>query len=340
MSRIGYYAHHHGRGHITRALAVLGHVSAPATLFTSAALQGPTHFDVVVLPADRPRDGGDLEDASPLHYAPVGHPAVRDRMSRIAAWAAEGPSVLCVDVSVEVALFGRLLSLPVVAVRQHGARWDPAHLIAYRLAERLMAPFPEMLEEPDAPAWIRDKTDYVGGFSRFDGRTAGPPPGTRRVAVVGGGGFGGPSSRAAWSARDVLEAAQATPGWTWTWIGGKAAGASNLEALGWVSDPFPALAAADVIVTAGGHNAVMEAAAVDRPLLVVPEARPFDEQACKAAALGAVGAAVVRWSWPEPAAWAGALEDALALEAGPRRALVDGCGAQRAAEVLDRIAAG
>ncbi|HIG76109.1 MAG TPA: hypothetical protein EYQ24_16480 [Bacteroidetes bacterium] len=112
--RVGYYAHHHGRGHVARACAILAHVRAPATLFTSAEVPSPPeNVEVVPLPPDLPR-GDESPPPPPLHYAPIAHGGVRQRMARIAAWAAEGPAVLVVDVSVEVALFGRLLSLPVV----------------------------------------------------------------------------------------------------------------------------------------------------------------------------------------------------------------------------------
>ena len=341
--RLAYYAGHHGRGHVTRAAAVLAHVRADATLFTSAEPPplppGVTH---VRLPPDDPAPGGrGGADDGPFHYAPVGHDGLRRRMARLAAWAAEGPGALAVDVSVEVAVFGRLLSLPVVVVRQHGARWDEAHGVAYRLAERLLAPFPEALEEPDAPAWVRDKTAYVGGFSRYDGRAApGPPPdGPPRVVVLGGGGAGGAGSGRAWSPTDVAAAARATPGWRWTLLGAAAPPGAppSLDAVAWADDVWPHLAAATVVVATAGHNAVMEAAAAGRPLVVVPEPRPFDEQVRKAEALDRVGAALVCPRWPAPDVWPDTLDRARRLDPAPLRALVDRAGAARAAAVLDAV---
>lgn len=339
--RVGYYAHHHGRGHVSRAAAVLRHVRVPAALFTSApAPDVPPGVRLVPLPPDAPRSAADTAPAPPFHYAPTGHAGLRQRMARIAAWAAEGPGVLVVDVSCEVAVFGRLLSLPVVVARQHGARWDWAHRTAYGLAERLLAPFPASLEEPDAPDWVRAKTVYAGGFSRFDGRAVPPPPVERRVAVVGGGGGGGPGSGRAWRAEDVAAAARTTPDWRWTLLGAEAdvSAPENLEAVGWTDDPFPHLTAASVVITTAGHNGTMEAAAVGRPLIVIPEERPFEEQRRKAAALDRVGAALVRGAWPAPEAWPALLEEARRTDPGPLRALVDGGGARRAAALLDALA--
>nr|WP_231713276.1 glycosyltransferase [Arthrobacter sp. zg-Y769] len=65
----------------------------------------------------------------------------------------------------------------------------------------------------------------------------------------------------------------------------------NVSLLGVVADPGPRLAAADVIVTSAGHNAVAAAAAARRPALLVPEPRPFREQAAFAESLAAAGAA-------------------------------------------------
>ena len=341
MSRVGYYAAHHGRGHVTRAAAVLAHVRAPATLFSSAEPPAlPPGVAFVRLPPDDARGDGDRAGAGPLHYAPIGHPGLRRRMARLAAWAGEGPGVLVSDVSAEVAVLGRLLSLPTVAVRQHGARWDSGHALAYRLSARLVAPFPASLEEPDVPDWVCAKTDYAGGFSRFDGRPRPADVDRQSVVVLGGAGASGAGSGAAWAPADLVAAAPAAPDWRWRVLGAQTpAGApANLSGLGWVDDPFPVLARAEVVVAHAGHNAVMEAAAAGRPLVVVPAERPFEEQVRKAQALDRVGAAVACPRWPAPADWSGILDQARRQDPAPLRSLVDGDGATRAAAVLDRLA--
>lgn len=347
MPRLAYYAHHHGSGHLSRACAVLGHSTCRSTLFTSHPVPDrlPPEVAYVRLPDDAPRSAADRSPVGPFHYAPAGHRGVRARMSRLAAWASDEPGGAWVaDVSCEVALLGRLLAVPVAVVRQHGARWDAPHVAAYRCASLLIAPFGHTLEEPDAPAWIRQKTVYTGGFSRFDARlaerdTVRPEP--RTVAVVLGRGSEGASSGAAWRARDVAAAARATPDWHWTLLGPTAPPGAppNLHAPGWTDDVFGYLTRSSVVVSAAGHNGVMEAAAAARPLILLPEPRPFDEQVRKAAALERLGAARVLLTLPPPRAWAELLGDAGRADPGPLAALVEGSGAQRMASALDALAA-
>ena len=76
-------------------------------------------------------------------------------------------------------------------------------------------------------------------------------------------------------------------------------------------DLWSDLAAADVVVTHGGQNAVAEVAAARRPAVVVAQPRPFDEQVATAGAVDRLGAAVGLAAWPHAAAWPGLLEQAL-----------------------------
>lgn len=348
MLRIGYYVHHHGHGHRMRAAAVLQHVRAETTVFTSAAptvaLQSAaSHLVRLPMDTDRPARAAAraLPVPSSLHYAPVGGRGVPRRMARIAAWAAEAaPALLVVDVSVEVALFGRLLGLPVVAVRQHGRRTDRPHRLAYDAAAALLAPYPSWLEDDTASPAVRAKTFYAGGFSRFDGRSvlagdrAGGPSaeGSPTVVVLGGSGGAG------WAAPDLAAAARACPQWTWQVLGATngavASPPSNLILEGWVDDPFPWLCAADVVVAGAGHNTVMEVAAAGRPLICFPEARPFGEQAAKARALVRAGCALAPGAWPTAADWPALLRRAAASDPAPLARLCDGRGAARAAAFL------
>ena len=352
---VGYYVHHHGHGHLARAEAVLHHLGTKATVLTSSpfARRLEDTATVVRLPLDT-----DLSDnlearaavvPSFLHYAPTGSAGLRSRTAQIAAWAAQAePALLVVDVSVEVALLGCLLGVPVAVVRQHGQRTDLPHRLAYEAATALLAPYPAALEDSNTPAWVRAKTHYAGGFSRFDGRPsdgpakgwetgAGPAEAGRGRQVLVFGGSGG-SER---TPRQIASAAAATPDWTWTVLGGAgrrpASGPSNVRWVGWTRDPWLYLCAADVVVAHAGGNAVMEVAAAGRPLVCLPEARPFDEQHAKGRALARLGAAVVRERWPGPEAWPHLLDEAVGLGGHCLSALNDGHGARRMAAFLDRL---
>lgn len=349
MAPIGFYVHHHGRGHVTRAEAILPHLEHKASVFTSAEDVGAlvSWAEVVRLPSDAGGAMGPaarLDTPPALHYAPVGHAGLRQRMACLAAWAARAePALLVVDVSAEVALFGRLCSLPVVVMRQHGARTDAAHTLAYRAAAGLLAPYPDWLEDPSAPSWVRSKTFYAGGFSRYDGRTLGRAAARRQlgwaeeeraVVVLGAGGGAGVPAEA------VCAAAQAASAWRWVVLGAAAPEAAppNMQGAGWVGDPFPYLKAADVVAASAGHNSVMEVAAARTPLVCLPEHRPFGEQHSKARLLEVRGAAHVLKAWPPAEAWPDLLARARAADPAPLRRLADGAGAARAAAYLDRTA--
>lgn len=313
---IGYYVHHQGRGHLNRATAILEHVRTPATILSS--LPGPW----TPLPMD---DDEPITDPTPggrLHWAPRHHDGLRDRMAAIAAWiAAARPSLMVVDVSVEVAVLARTMGVPVVVMAMRGDRLDPAHVLGYDLADVLLAPWPAALPEPGWPERWHAKTRHVGAFSRYDGRdrSAGRP---RRVAVLlGAGGTD--------DTLDLEAAMTATPGWTWDVLGARGR---------WDHDPWPTLCAAEVVVTHAGQNAVAEVAAARRPAVVVPQDRPFGEQAATAAALDRGGLALVRWTWPRPHEWAGFLTAAGGRDGALWSAWAPGDGAGRAAAVIEELA--
>ncbi|MBE7245990.1 MAG: glycosyltransferase, partial [Actinomycetospora chiangmaiensis] len=167
---IGWYVHHQGAGHLQRARWVAAALPRPCTILGTLAGYDTTGLDVIDLPDDRPLDtdafdgrDGEAERPNALHYAPLNHPGVRARMTGIAEWVRQTePALLVVDVSVEVALLARLLSVPTLVVRLAGTRTDQPHLEAFRSAERLLAPFPEALDGMVVPDWIRAKTQYAG----------------------------------------------------------------------------------------------------------------------------------------------------------------------------------
>lgn len=128
---------------------------------------------------------------------------------------------------------------------------------------------------------------------------------------------------------DLDAAERATPDWTWHVLGARGR---------WDQDPWPALCAAEVVVTHAGQNAVAEVAAARRPAIVVPQDRPFGEQAATAAALDRGGLAVVRPSWPRPTEWTECLAAARHRDGSRWTCWAPGDGARRAAGIIEEIA--
>jgi len=324
----GFYAHHHGRGHLSRVAAVCAALGpGECTVATSrpdAVDVLPDGTDVAALPMDVPPGSPlDVTAGGTLHWAPV-HPTSTARTHAITGWLVDRrPSVVLVDVSVEVALTVRLAGVPVVVVRLHGDRSDAPHELAHRVAESIVAPFPAELEHPSTPAWIRDKTVH-SGFVAPPNRPAHPVSAEARpgsVLVAWGRGHP-PPSRAA-----IDDAAAATPDRTWEMVGPPCPDGDprRVRHHGWVDDLGVRLASADVVVGPPGDGLVADVARAGARFVAVCEPRPFDEHRHKAQALASVGAAVALDGWPAPAEWPTVLRRAGALEPRSLQSLgVDG----------------
>jgi UDP-N-acetylglucosamine--N-acetylmuramyl-(pentapeptide) pyrophosphoryl-undecaprenol N-acetylglucosamine transferase len=262
-----------------------------------------------------------------LHWVPRNDRGLRERMWAIAEWVdTVRPSAVVVDVSVEVATLIRLLGVPVIVVAMPGQRTDAPHEMVYRLADHILACWPRDMYDP---GWLqphRDKTSYVGGISRFDGRgrAIGQRVG-RRIVILGGAG-GSQVDLAA-----VRDCAAQLPHYRWQAVG--------VSAETWVQDPWQYLCAADVVVAHAGESSVADLAVAARPAVIVPEPRPFDEQNTTAALLADAGLAVVHPRWPLAAEWPDLLRRARRTDVRRwRRWQTDGA-AQRAASAIERVAA-
>lgn len=332
---IGYYVHHVGAGHVTRAAAIARHLRSEVTVLGSGPFTAlsPTTPSVLL---DRDDSAARVHDPTArgvLHWAPLHDRGFRRRMTRLSAWVETAqPRFVVVDVSVEVAVYLRLLGVPVVVAAMRGDRLDRPHRAAYDLAEALLAPWPARLGVGSwEESWTR-KAWHVGAFSRYDGwpvpvpdlPSRGRPDGEqRRVHVLWGAGGPGPS-------RGDLDAAQrATPGWRWT--------DSGLTTRHTPGQIWAALHDADVVVTHGGQNAVAEVAAARRPAVVVAQPRPHDEQLDTATTLDAAGIAVARRRWPATEQWPELLDRALDRGGSGWSRWSDGHGASRAAARLDDL---
>jgi hypothetical protein len=310
---IGYYIHHHGFGHLARATSICAQLRRPVTALSSLEIPVPHPFAAVVkLPRDDQAEQVNQPTAhGALHWAPHHDSGFGARMDAVARWVAEAqPEAFVTDVSVEIAVFVRLLGVPVIVVALPGKRIDAPHLLAHRLADHIVAAWPQEL---CVPSWLRPhaaKTSYVGGISRFDGRICSPSDSAVsvgrtsvseqgvRVLVLGGadGAFGAA----------IGDCEQACPGTTWTALGGSSGC--------WTDDPWPEICTADVIVTHAGQSCVADIAVAKRRAVVMPRPRPFDEQRATAAVLRRHALATVVRGWPDGRAWPSLLARALASE--------------------------
>ncbi len=313
--RIGIYVHHHGGGHAARARAIgrgLAERGAAVTYLSSVAPERLGPGEVVELPLDTDLGAAAADTPAELHFAPLGSPGLAARMAAIAGWVERrSPHLLLVDVSVEVAMLVRLCGVPFAYLRQSGSRDDPPHRVAYRWAAGLLAPFEERLDRATTPSWVGEKSEYVGGVTRFDGEPRPPAvESPRRVLVLGE------------CAPLVAPIAAGAPGW---------------EVLGPRPIDLDLLASCAVVVAPGGANAVAEAAFARRGLICVPQPRPFAEQAARAEDLERDGAAVVIWNRVEEGEWPALLEEAWRRRDALER-WADGGGVDRTADYLTALA--
>lgn len=314
---IGYYVHHHGRGHLARASCVAAEAEEPVVALSSLPEpDGHPFASWVGLPPDPALEpAADARAGGTLHWAPLDSAGYRNRMADIAEWvAAHRPRLMVVDVSVEVTALVRLLAVPVVVVAGPGLRDDAPHLLAHRMATRVLAPWPA-LDEPSP--WCR-----TGAFSRFDHHVVPPPAaGSGRVLVLLGAG-------GAEFDPDALRQAADDTGWAYGELGGTGR---------WVDDPWDELLAADVVVTHAGLGALAEVSAARRPAVVLPQPRPFGEQDATAARLARAGLAEVPDRLPSRRTWPAVLDRALGRGGAGWARWNDGGGAARFVGALTGI---
>lgn len=274
MSDIVWYLHHHGRGHVQRYQQIAQHLGSSVT--TVGSMDPPlTDGSHIRLPRDD-RDGRlDAEARGRLHFAPIHSDGFRSRHQTLAAFVGRSrPQAAVVDVSVEVALFLRLMGLPVVLFRQPGSRSDPPHRLAYDMAEVLIAPWPRCWDTDEMAA----KTLHLGLPTTLPQED---PTGSVRsgvLVVVGGGG-----SRLD---RSVIEAmADGSPHRQFSIAGIEGDDRENLAYLGMVDDVAQRMKQAEVVVGNAGLNTLAEVAGAGSPFVCVPEERPFGEQQASASAI-------------------------------------------------------
>ncbi|MBA4025849.1 MAG: hypothetical protein C0482_26175 [Gordonia sp.] len=289
---IGYYIHHQGSGHRMRAEAITDRLRVPVVALSSADITSTVFADRITLTRDDLADTPSNVDANgALHWAPRLDDGLRTRMVEIAEFVSvHRPDALVVDVSVEVTALVRLLGVPVVVTAMPGERTDPPHLLTYRLADAIIAPWPKELYQPQWLTPHLHKTTFTGGISRFDGRPVQFDPDCESDVLVLTGTGGATTSQAA-----VSQLAGDHPELTIRGLG---------PAFGtWNDDPWRELCSARLVVTNAGQGSVADVAVAQKPAVILPQERPFDEQLRTGRNLARAGLAYVAPSWPTAGEW-------------------------------------
>jgi predicted glycosyltransferase len=335
--RVGYYVHHQGAGHATRALAIARRMDSPVTLIGSTLpAQLPAPIQRLDLPGDT-APGMRVERFDSLHYAPLGVDGLRERMGLLGDWMrAAWPCLLVVDVSVEIALLARLFGVPTLYLRQHGRRDDAAHRQAYACAAALLAPFPRAMESEDTPPEVLGKTRYAGWVSRYAGAAPGATQPGRVLVINGHGGT-------AFSHAGLAELANACPQRR-LYVAGAVEGApthsaDNLTYLGMLDDPQDEMRRAELVIGSAGDSLVAEAASLGCRYIAIAEDRPFDEQRAQARRLQQLGVAVGLEAWPDASQWPALLTRASQLDPRTWRAWADEQAGARCAAIIEEVLA-
>ena len=309
---IGMYAHHQGAGHLNRCRAIARHLPGEVTIFSSRdGADVPLPLDVTRREGVDAQPEGDVTAGGVAHWAPFGTPGLHQRMAIIAEWVRNHrPAVFYVDTSVEVALFVRLMGIPVVSVAMPGSRKDMPHDLLYRAASALIACWPEEARAEVAAlspelARAADKLYPVGGISVFEGIDEGTVgtatlsidrqgvAGKKAVVLQGKGGTNcGPEY---WD-----DVARMCTGWSFEILGGDQR----------VANPIPYLRRADLAISAAGQNSIADIALANVPALVMPQQRPFGEQHATADIVDRLGLATVLRELPAAEEWPRLIERA------------------------------
>jgi len=327
---IGYYVHHHGTGHLHRAMTVAPRIAGEVTGLSSLPRPDGWAGPWVQLPRDdsaETYEGADVTAGGLLHWVPAGDRGLRTRMAQISAWIERtAPDALVVDQSVEVCLLARLHGTPVVALTAPGRRTDHPHQLGFGSATELVGPWPQGCTDrllPGLDEVHAGRFHAVGAVSRFPvmSETTYLPSDRARphaVLLAGTGGDG-------FTAEAIARAQEQTPDWDWTVLS---------RTLGtWHADPAAVLAEADVVVLHPGQNALAEVAAMRVPAVVVPAHRPFEEQHVTAGVLADGWPAVVRHEVPTTG-WRDLLHEALFLDGSGWEGWCDGDAPGRIAAVV------
>lgn len=329
---IGYYVHHQGSGHMRTAMQVIPHITERVVVLSS--FPKPARFPhnaVYVHLIDDSADGFEQPADSSFMYTPLA-PNVLMRFKQITeAIETYGINRLYVDVSMEVALFCKTLGVNVGHNVLLGDRDDVPHTLLFQACDFYASDNDERLDATSKRTGPK-KLHRVGGISRYKKTSIQKRVASNIVITTS------PESDQSSIAR-LEKTARAFPELTWHVIGpdDRTYTEPNIVVHGIVEDPADLYDLADIIVGAGGHNTIMEAASFGKRFVCIPEDRPYREQVVAAEVLAQNNMAVHCPSFPTENEWPDIFTRLERIDLEAFQSIVDDAAAQRLAAIISDL---
>lgn len=281
---IFYFVHAHGNGHratFNLLYPALSHFFEVIAITTNSEITGYLHqkhdVDVLELPPKYPA-GYEIPEhtfskafeVTPYAMEPAGR-------AKALAEAIEHyqPKAFYCDGVPELAIMVRGMGVPVVLVHLPGnVMHDPTQVFAHQLADHIVAHFPASLKQESYQ--YTSKTFYSGYMSKYAGRGLQQSNCTDSHPVTILLGYDNYKV-------SVLKNITTDPNIPFTIIGNKIdyGLGKNCVQLGPVKEVSEAIAG-DVVISAAGQNTIAELLSLHKRLILLPEPRPYDEQAVHA----------------------------------------------------------
>lgn len=327
---IGYYAHHQGTGHMRTALQVIPFISEPVILLSSVPKPDNLPANVTYIELiDDSVAGYEQPDDSLFMYTPQSEYVLSRYQQILAAIKEYDITTMYVDVSMEVALFCKTLGLTVGHNVLLGNRDDARHTLLFDACDYYVSdndPRLDGLSKRHGPKEVQ----YVGGISRYKKAELQATQTVKNIVIT----LSPKSERT--TMEHFAATAQSYPDITWHIVGpaDEEFSEPNIVMHGTVGNPYELYQHADVIVGAGGHNTIMEAASLGKRFVCIPEDRPYEEQVVAAKALAENAMAVYRPSLPVAHEWDAVFTELEGVDVRSFQSLVDDAAAQKLAHVI------
>jgi hypothetical protein len=213
------------------------------------------------------------------------------------------PTAFYCDGVPELAIMVRGMGVPVVLVHLPGnVMNDPTQVFAHELADHIVAHFPASLEQ--ANYQYASKTFYSGYMSKYSGSVLKHLDSHNVTILLGYDNYD----------ESVLKNITADQSTQFTIIGNKRQYhlAGNCKQLGPVKDISEAIAG-EIVISATGQNTIAELLSLGKKLILLPEPRPYDEQAVHANVLADKNVALLAWKEFSAEQWQDLLQKAKAF---------------------------